>query len=144
MNFEFKKNQKYTLISSNVFTSRDEIQTLDCDPITGRIIFKRGRERKRYLVPADLSNRLIFNGHQVNLLLDSETGKCVGNCRFNFVSDDVPSLKAFLIEHCLNKTYSNFKQVLVRRSAQSGVDFPDEEPLFNEEELSQLFTSVAA
>jgi hypothetical protein len=143
MNFQFKNRQKYTLINNNVFTSRSEIDTLETDPVTGRTIFKRGRERKRFLVPVDVSEKLVFEGHKLDFLLDSETNLCVGNCRVSFFYVFITTHNAILNVKCLNKSYSNFKMILVGSAKRSSDDLPDDGSLFSEEELNALFTPAA-
>lgn len=146
MNFEFSKNQKYTLVAigGGAFTSRSEMQTLEMDPASGRMICKVGRKRKRYYAPSDLKDILVFQGHGLPFILDSETSSFVGNAQFNFVTDDPKGLKEFISEKCLNRTEQSFSNILVWGTDRSNIDLQTSNPLFDAEELAQLFTSAAA
>jgi hypothetical protein len=145
MNFEFNTNQKYTIveISDSAITTRSEIETLGTDPATGRISYKIGRQQKRYDVPSNLDDVLVFQGHHLPFTVDVETESFVGNAQFNFVTDDLPTLRDFITNHCLNKTEGKFAKILVWGVERFDLDLQTPVQLFDDQQIRLLFNSSA-
>lgn len=119
MNIEFKINSPYTLVSISEWlahTQRTEIIITRREESSGRYVFKKKGKRKEFYLPKpeSLQEQLIFAGHNLPFVIDSETNRFIGNAQFNFVTEKPQELKAFIEQHCLNPSASNFSKILYR------------------------------
>lgn len=111
MNIDFKNNGQYTLVTVNVMCSRKEITILGTDPISGRKMYKEGKGRKKLLMPLNFENILVFEGHSLPFLLDSETNRFIMDCHFHFLTDNAQELREFISSNCLNPDEYKFSRI---------------------------------
>jgi hypothetical protein len=130
---KFNIKSKYTLIriGGMAVTLKDEV--IITGFVNGQYTFKRPGKRKEYIVPSShhLEEYMVFSGHDLPVKIDSESGRFVGNARFNFLSDKPEELRAFLQTNCLNPSPRNFEKALywpVDGTGEEGI------PLFKSEE----------
>ncbi len=131
MNIPFKVNEKYTLITVTDFlaiTSKSEIIVTRSLP-DKRWAFRYRGKRKEYYFPRDLKHTLLFEGHNLPLLVDSETSRWFGNAKFNFVTDQPEKLKAFIVQNCLNPDPEKLGMIRVTRADRYTV-YDNGQPLF--------------
>ena len=115
MDFQFKPNKKYTIvkIGEMAVCYRMEIIALEVDLSTGRALGRpKGKKKPLYLpAPEQLEKQLLFEGHDLPFVLDSETGVFCGSATFNFRTDDPEALRDFLESKCLNPSISTFEKI---------------------------------
>ena|SRR5579872_3350426 len=129
-------SKKYTLIyiSAAAITFRKEITIARFDESTGRHVAKEKGKRTPYYLPAadKLQDYLVFEGHNLPLVIDSDTDRFTGNAQFNFVTDNPAGLKAFIEMKCLNPSPDKFARILYTGTDRSGSSDLAETPLFPE------------
>jgi hypothetical protein len=113
----FKMHTEYTIVSVSKWmahTTRSEVTITGYDTVFKRCLCRRNGTRKQFLVDPDreLARQLIFAGHRLPFLLDSETGSFIGNALFNFVTDQPAELRSFILRNCLNPSEENFRKIL--------------------------------
>lgn len=138
MNVQLKENGKYTLITVSDFlatTTKREIIITHSVP-NGKWVFKHKGERKKFYFPQDLRYTLVFGGHDLPVLVDTETSRFTGNALFNFVTDEPDKLKSFIVQHCLNPDPEKFHKIRVTPTDRSAVD-GDGTPLFPETQAQE-------
>jgi len=64
------------------------------------------------LAQEELDKMLVFEGHRVPFQTDCEAKCFHGNGRFNFVTDDPESLKAYIRQCCLNPCPEKLKKIV--------------------------------
>ena len=117
MNIPFKIGGKYTIVKISdalAHTMKAEIQIVGFDQELGQHIYTFKGKRKRFLIgkERELDKQLVFEGHALPILVDSDTDRFMGNGRFNFVTDDPAGLKAFIEKNCLNPSPEKFEKIL--------------------------------
>ncbi len=119
---ELKIKSAYTMIfisESLATTTKDEIIITGLDEKRQRYIFKRRGSRKEYYLPPteQLQERLFFEGHNLPLMVDTETNRFSGNACFNFVTDYPQILREFIKTKCLNPSPVTFEKILYSNSS---------------------------
>jgi hypothetical protein len=135
MNLQFKTDHKYTLIAISgwlAHTVRNEIIIIGFDERQKRHTFRHRRKKKAFYLPidADIDDQLVFEGHELSFVLDTETNRFAGNAAFNFVTDEPDLLRAFIEEKCLNPTPEKFNKILFTFTKRDGPADLTETPLF--------------
>jgi|GEM_PF-2237032 len=124
MEIQFESNEKYTWIGVSDFmatTFKREIIIMHSND-AGRWIFKHKGKRKEYFFPKDTKDMLIFKGHNLPFIVDSETDRFFGNAKLNFVTDDPLKLKAHIKEYCINPDLATFSSIRVTPTDRNKVD----------------------
>ena len=115
MDFQFKPTKKYTIvkIAELAVCFRLEFIALEVDNSTGRTLARpKGKRKTLFLPPPEqFENQLIFEGHDLPFILDSETLRFSGNAYFNFVTDDPQTLREYLESKCLNPSPEKFAKI---------------------------------
>lgn len=119
MNIKFEIDGKYTLVAISeglAHSIRHEIVITGFNDGCDRFTFKengRGKRREFFLPGAEkLDQQLVFEGHFLPFVLDSETDSFCGNAMFNFVTDDPAELRLFIKQYCLNPSPTTFGKCL--------------------------------
>lgn len=87
MKLQLKAGDKITMIQIGgmAMTRKSEITITGFDEAKQRYTYKEGRKRKEYYLPEKLNEVMLFKGHGLPLLVDTETNKWSGNACFNFI-----------------------------------------------------------
>lgn len=102
MNVDFKDKGQYTIVTVHVICTRKEITIHGTDPTSGCKMYKEGKGRKKLLMPLNFENILVFEGHSLPFLLNSETNRFVMDGHFHFLTDNAQELREFISNRCLN------------------------------------------
>jgi hypothetical protein len=125
-----KSGAKYTLIhiSQTGICFRREFEVISEDQGNYEIKIK-DQQARQILFARQVTEALIFKGHDLPLLVDSDTPHFAMNRRFNFVTHSPRLLRVFIVEQCLNLSDEKKARIWYR-----GFEPADEEsqPLFNE------------
>ena len=101
MNYKLEINKSYTLVAV-VDKITVKVEVIITDYTNGKYSAKRRDWPIPEDVPADLAKVLVFAGHNLPLLIDSQTFVFNPNGKFNFITSDREGLKAYLLHNCLN------------------------------------------
>lgn len=137
MNIQFKVPGNYTRLRVSEWmatTDKDEITITGFQDTQKQYTYKHKGSKKEYLFPLT-GDCLLFEGHNLPLLVDSETSRFMGNACFNFVTDNPEELKEYIQKYCLNPDPCTFAKIMVtpamnRDTAHS----PSYTPLFTDYE----------
>ena len=132
MEFKFEVNQKYTVVADGErnATIRSEIVIRRFDVNKQRYIFRIKGQRKEYYIPSDIDKHLLFKGHGLPFLVDTETIYYANSVGFVFVTDDPAPLKAFIETNCLNLTDEKRRSILISGTDRYDLDALELRPLF--------------
>lgn len=110
---QLNKGASYTFIALNGFaaTSKTELIITGFDESRRRYTFKMKGKRKEFYLAGDLSEQMIFEGHDLPMKVDTETNKWAGNACFNFVTDTPDELRPFLKSKNINPLFKNWGSV---------------------------------
>jgi hypothetical protein len=98
----FEPGHKYTLITMGALSTRKEIIITRQDQ-DKRFVYREKGSKKEFYLPdiSKLQQKLIFAGHDIPIVLDSETDAFMVDANCNFVTDDPAALRALLESTCL-------------------------------------------
>jgi len=116
MNIQFKKVPgDYTWITISdwlAITERNEITITGFQQKEQQYTFRKKGSKKEYRFPLTDWKCLLFEGHNLPLLIDSETNSYMGNACFNFITDKPEELKQFISMNCINPDAETFTHIM--------------------------------
>lgn len=137
MNIQFKKVPgDYTWITISdwlAITERDEITITGFLQKEQQYTYRYKGSKKEYIFPLLDWKCLLFEGHNLPLLIDSETNRYMGNACFNFITDKPKELKQFIAVDCINPDPETFADIMVTPALNRDTGFnPPYTPLFTD------------
>lgn len=137
MNIQLKVNQKYTCIRISGFATCVKYEIIITGIASnGSYICKNKGKRKEYYFNGDLRDMLLFEGHGLPLLVDSETNRFFGNAKLNFVTDEPEKLRTYIGQNCLNPDLEVLHKIRVTPTDRNKVD-GEGVPLFPETDVKE-------
>lgn len=133
MNTQLEIGKQYTFIyiTGMATTGRHELTITGKNP-DGRFTYKLKGKRKEFLLPTDSTlhkDYLIFKGHSLSYVLDSDSNRFYGNARFNFVTTTPQLLREDLEKNCLNPSPEKWAKIMYTTGQG---DDPQYDPLFTD------------
>lgn len=122
MSIQFKLKEKYTLVHIIVKGGyfRQEI-VITSRTLDNRFTYKIKGKRKEQFIPVEeeLDKMLVFQGHNLPFVLNTERNRFLLSTKLIFISDNPDVLRNFVNENCLNPSPLKWANILVAKMDES-------------------------